>query len=223
MARTITLADLRNGIRRRGGWINSRRVTTAFLNDVINSAISEVWDILTGKWADYYSSEATLATVIGTDSIALPSTFYKLRKLEMLWSAPSEYVRLRPHDLEASHIYRRGSGRALRYRIQGAQLRFAPTPSAVENLRLTFIPWATVLTADGDTFDGINGYEELVMQISKMRVEEELKLDTLGSEKEIERMKTRIRTAADGRDAAEPFYLDPRGPRSVHDDEDAWL
>lgn len=223
MARTITLADLRLTVRRRGGWLNSRRVTDTFLNDVINASITELWDILVEKWADYYASEATLATSVGVDFIALPNTFYKLRKLEMLWSgagATAEYVRLRPHDLESSHVLR-SNARTFRYRIQGAQLRFAPIPQTVEELRLTFLPWATVLTADGDTFDGINGYEELVVQMAKLKVLDELKLDTLATEKLVDRLMMRIRTAADGRDGQDPFFLDPRGPRSEPEDEDA--
>lgn len=224
MARTITLADMRAGVRRRGGWTNSRRVTTTLLNDVINSAIAEVWDILVEKWADYYATEASLATTVGVDFIALPSTFYKFRKLELRWTTPpDEWVRLRPHDLESSHSFQ-SKHRTFRYRIQGGQLRFAPTPQTVETLRLTFVPWSTVLVADADTFDGINGYEELVMQLAKLRIEEELKLDTTGAMAEVARLTMRIRTAADGRDAAEPFYLNPRGPRSEMEDEDAeWI
>lgn len=224
MPRTIDLTGLRAGVRRRGGWVNSRRVTDTFLDDVINSAIAEVWDLVIEKWPDFYALQVTSGITEDQEDQSLPLDFYKLRKVELLWAAPDQWVRLRPHDLAASHIFANSSGgRTFRYRLQGSFLFLVPAPTSPETLRITYIPWATKLVSPSAIFDGINGNEELVMQTAVLRIKQEQDLDTSGTEKEIARLKARIRTDLDGQDAAEPFYLDPRGPRNEADDEeDVW-
>ncbi len=227
MARTKTLSELRTALKVRGDWENSADITTAVANDAINEAIAEVWDLLVDKWADYYATIGTLSYTTAAESIALPTTFYKLRKLERLVSgtiatATAVYERLRPHDLEASHQFARGADRHYRYRIQGASLYLAPWPSESGSIRIHYIPYATVLTMDADTFDGINGYESLVLQVALRILQHRQDLPTTDTERQIERLTARIRTAADARDAGEPFYLNPRGPDG-YDDSDEWI
>jgi hypothetical protein len=225
MARTVTLLELRDAVRRRGGWINSRRVTTTFLNDVINSAITEVWDLIVEKWADYYTTETNLVTVVGSDAVALPANFYKLCKLELQISA-TQFERLRPFALAASHRFSAGvfTGvrNTFRYRLQGGNIRLSSPATTVQTLRLFFIPVSPKLVADGDTFDGINGYEELVIQLAKAAVQDETGLDSSVSRQRVTEMIGRIRTAADGRDSEEPFYLDALGPSLDDDDAEDW-
>lgn len=218
MARSITLAELRAGVLRRGGVGTSADLTSTVLNDFINEAIAELWDILRGKNDDALTTSTTLTTSVGVESISLPTTFYKLRKLEIVdGSAASGYTRLRSHDLDAAHLYSTLTGKRYRYRLQGSNLMLSPTPQAVESLRLYFIPYATVLTADSDTLDGYNGYEELVMQLAWRRclVRQDLPTDSVDGE--IARLTMRITAAADARDV-EPFYLDPRGADVDRDD-----
>lgn len=228
MARTITLANLRTGIRRRGDWENSTAITDPVLDDVINSAIAEVWDVLIDRWADYYITRSNLTATAGVEAITLPTTFYKLRKVELLWSGTvdtpqARYVNVPPVDLKAAHLPTYGS-RAYRYRIAGASLYLSPFPPQAETMRLWFIPYATVLTADGDTFDGINGYEELAMAVAHRRLLVREDLPTNEVDAEVARLIARVRSDADSRDAAEPFYLDPRGPRRdyIDEEDEAW-
>jgi len=229
MPRTITLAQLRTGVRVRGDWENSTDITNAVLDDVINSAIAELWDLMIGRWADYYVTRTNLTATSGVETIALPSTFYKLRKLELLWSgtvdtATARYVELLPIDLKASHLPLYGSPRAYRYRMAQSSLYLSPFPDRAETIRMTFIPYATTLVADGDTFDGINGYEELAMALAMRRLLVRQELPTGEVDGEIQRLTDRVRSAADNRDASEPFYLDPRGPprETGYWDEEGW-
>jgi len=224
MANTRTLAQMRTSVQYRGGYENSADITAAILNEAINKAIAEVWDILIAKWADYYTlTTANITVASGTASYALDNpagsgaiNFYKLRKVEMLVSgsgATAQWCRLAPHDLESSHLWSSpGSNKGYRYRLQAGNLVLAPTPGAAETMRWFYIPYPTRLSADGDTFDGINGYEELVIQMAfrECRVREDL--DTAAVDGEIARLTARVRSAADGRDASEPFYLGASGP-----------
>ena len=227
MARTKTLAQLRTALRVRGDWENSQDITDAIILDVLNEAIAEVWDLLIQRWADYYATVGTLSYTTAAEAIALPTTFYKLRKLERLISgtintADAQYERMYPIDLEASHRYARGATRHYRYRIQAASIYLVPWPSESGSIRITYIPYATELATDADTFDGINGYETLVLATAQRVLLMRQELSTSDVDNEIARLTARVRTAADSRDASEPFYFDPDGPPRDEDD-DGWF
>ena len=219
MARTATLAVLRASVQKRGQYENSADIDATMLNEFINEAIAECWDLLIQRWADYYVTRANLALVAGTDAYALPTDFYKLRKVELVdASAPSGYRRLRPADLAVSHAFGNVVAWHYRYRIEAGNLVIMPTPTVAQTLRLFYIQYAARLVSDSDTFDGINGYEELVVQIALKRCKMREELPTNDIDQEIARLTMRIRDAADGRDATEPMTYSPYGP----DDGSDW-
>jgi hypothetical protein len=109
------------------------------------------------------------------------------------------------------------NGKAYRYRLQGSGLALAPIPQAVETLRLYFIPYAAILTSDGDTLDGYNGLERLVVEYVFRDITEAQDLNTDRIEQRIARMEAAVLAAADGRDV-EPFYLSPMGSDHDYDD-----
>ena len=91
---------------------------------------------------------------------------------------PSGYRQLRPADLAASHQFGTAVSLNYRYRIEAGNLVLMPIPATVEVLRLFYIPFAAVLSSDASTFDGINGYEELVIQLALLRCRRREELDT---------------------------------------------
>ena len=191
---------------------NSADLTTTVLNEIVNEAIAELYDILKGKRDDRLVTSTTLATVVGVASVALPSDFYELRKLIIVDSqAQSGFTRLRKVDLDSAHKFWQLYGKRYRYRLQGNLLFLHPTPQAIESLTLYYIPYAPLLVADGDTFDGVSGYEELVTALGWRRCLVRQDLGTSEMDAEIQRLAARISSAADGRDV-EPFSLDPDGP-----------
>lgn len=221
MAATVTLLSMRTDVAVRGGYENSADITPAILNTFINEAVKQVWDILKSKRDDMLVTSTTLPTVIGVDATALPPTFYQLRKLEIAdSSAPSGWRRLRQTSLDVSHQYAQLFGKRYRYRLQGPSIVLHPTPQAIETLRIFFIPTAPQLAADGDTFDGVNGYEDLVFQLALFRCRDRQEQDLASCTREIARLTAQISSASDGRDV-EPFYLNPYGAGGgVYSDED---
>ena len=221
MAKTVTLATLRAEVQARGQYEGSADITTTLLNSTINSAIAEVYDLLVARWADYYVTRANLSTVVGVDTVTLPSDFYKLRKVEIVdSSSPSGYRSLHPMDLSVSHavgttVWRKG----YRYRLEAGTLVLMPTPVAVETLRIFYIAYAPVLVADADTWDTINQYDELVVQTALLKCKQREELPTDDIEREIVRLTMRIRSAADGRDATMPMLYNAYGP---DDDRGGW-
>lgn len=212
MARTVTLASLRTSVQRRGQYENSADITPPMLNEFINEAVTEHNNILVQRWADYYLVRGTMSLVIGTDLYALPADFYKLRKVEIVDSSvPSGYRRLYPCDLDVSHQFTTVVRHHYRYRLEAGSLCIVPTPIAAESLRLFYIPTTPLLVNDADTFDGVNGYEELVIQLALKRCKDREDLSTDGVDREIARLTMLVRSDADGRDATMPMTYNPYG------------
>ena len=214
MALTRTLAQLRTSVAMRGQLENSADITTTVLNELVNDGIKECYDILVEKWDDLYTQlSPSFQLAPNVDTYALPPDFYKKRKVEIQTSS-GRFKRLYPHDLSAStHFSTWGLVASnYRYRLQANSIVFVPMPMAPQTVQIWYIPHAPVLVDDTDTFDGINGYEELVIQLAYRRCLVRQELETTQVDGEIVRLMARVKTAADGRDAEEPFYLNARGP-----------
>lgn len=226
MADNVTLSALRDEVRFLGDFENSRVVTDTRLNARINNAIKGLWDLLLLHRADAYVKEQNPAptSTPGSNILALPADFYRLRCVEVL--VGSDYFPVRTHNLrDAWRIERRGAGqpRGLRYRIQGATLRLAPTPTQVYTFRVHYLPVFADLVADGDTFDGINGYDDLVVWSVIADLKRREGTNPAEAEGKVAALTKPIITAMTDIDA-EPFSL--AGGRDLvddfEDDADEW-
>lgn len=209
MARQFTVSELATKIRTRGDYENSDFITDAILIDFIDSAHTEVYDLLVTKWEDYYTIEATFSTTSDSDAYALPSDFYKLMGLDI--NHGGTWNRLFRYNLHARNSHQDGlynyQGNTYLYRIQGNTVKFIPTPDTTESMRMLYIPSADKLTTLTDTIDGINGWEELVVLFALRRCQVREETSTVAVDKEIDRQVERLEVAADARDAGEPESL----------------
>lgn len=231
-----TYSQLALALQQLGQWEDSADITPAILLQAINYALIEGYDIVVAKWADYYTLDTTLALVSGTSSYALaditdPNGFYKLRHLDytqdITVTANSRFRRMLPHDLDSAHRFSgrsASSNRPPRYRIQGRNLIFESTPTG-GTVRMYYIPTPPQFASTSDTrfvvFD-VPTEERLVLHIAMRDLLIRSDLSTESVDRTIAMLGAGLRTAADSRDAGEPFYLDPRGPSSDDSDEDFW-
>ena len=223
MARIVTLAELRTAVQRRGGVEKSYDLTEVVLNEFINSAAAELWDILRRKGDDLLVAEATFTTDPGDSAFDLPADYYKER---LLWhqdaSSPSGWRKMLPFTLDEAHRFGPATGRNYRYRLQGQAVVLSSATPQPETFRLYYVPCSPVMTLDSDELDGLNGFEELVVVMAWRKCVERQRLDTSGVDREIARLIARVSSASDGRNA-EPFSLVPRGQRDrLVDDDDPW-
>lgn len=224
MPKTVTLAELRTALARRLGLENSYDVTPAIQTEYLNSANAELHDLLIAKADDRLLTSATLTTTPGSATVALPSTFYEARKVEIEdGSTPSGWRKLFPFTLDESHLLGAPSGKGYRYRLQGeSSLILSYPPPTAETLRLWFIPYVTDLVNDADTLNTWNAYHELVLAMAARKCLVRQRLETSDVDAEIARLTARVMRDADGRDS-EPLSLVPRGTRlSVDDDDLDW-
>jgi hypothetical protein len=171
MARTVTvlqswtgpeLADIEgtDGV----AWISE-----AELQKRVDAANTELYDILVKNEIHQFETSATVTTVAGTATYALPADHYKTLALDYQW-ATSRFVsvpeltfadrnRFAP-DISADY-----GARAAGYRIAGANLVLLPTPASVQTYKHYYIPKPTDISAvvTSTTIDGIAGWDELLV------------------------------------------------------------
>jgi len=218
-----TLAQMRTSVQTLGRYERSNDITPAVLLEVINGSLVESYDLILGKWDDYYVKVgSTFPTVVGQESYALPTDFYKLRLVEV--QDGSRWIPLLPIALD-EFGRRQGSAvvsKRYRYRVATGSLYLSPPPATTaDTLRVWYFPIAPQVASDTDTvtFDTPQEYKLFVhVALRDCRVREDLPTDQLDAK--IVEMTKSLRAAADGHDAAEPFYLSKLGPGATYDEDD---
>lgn len=169
MPRTRTLAELRTEARQYSDMESSAFVSDTEVTRLVNQGLAELWHVLVQADMDRYLSTTEISTTAGTYEYALPADFANARMLEKLEASGSERAyRLEPFNLSDGHsadVYdRRGRGLSYTVLYQGtdgadSRLRFSGDPGA-GYFRLWYVRAPEELAADGDTFDGVAGWEE---------------------------------------------------------------
>lgn len=203
MSRQYTVQEIATKVRVRGDYESSDFITDAILIDFIDSAYTEVYDLLVTKWEDYYVTELEFYTTAGQKYVAVPADFYKLLGVDI--NNGGTWSRLYRYNLHERNSNQ--SGNLYKYRLQDANINFIPTPTSAVQMRMLYIPCADKLTALTDSIDGINGWEELVVLYALRRCQVREETSVTAVDNEISRQLKRLDTAADARDAGEPESL----------------
>lgn len=218
MAWTATLSEMLTELRARGGYRRSTSLTDAILTPFLNSGIAEVHELIAKHAPDFLVTSSDLVTTPGTATVALPTTFYKLRRVDLVDGASSTRLRSFQIDeetyLDAATVWDASVGVARpRYMLQAGTLRFVPTPAAVQTVRIWYVPHATKLVEGTDLYNGVNGFEDLVYEHALRLCKARDRLSTADHDAAIARLEKRLLYALEGRDQAEPEYLPDLGVR----------
>lgn len=171
MASTVTFLQLRTDARlfadQRLPPSGNPFITETELKRLVNVKARELYDLLVeARGSDYYATESTIAIVAGTSRYSLPADFYQLASVTLEWATldhellfPVGSVRQRI-PFENWPVWSRQSPKG--YRLRASQIEILPEPRTDVTCRLQYVPIFTDMVADGDTFDGINGWEKMV-------------------------------------------------------------
>lgn len=208
MARTVTLATLKERIRNLGE-LREIYVSDEVLTEEINSSLAELHDKLVAATPDYYESTYNVNIVADTASYALPEDFYKLQAVDVLRS-DGDYSALKKYNL-AERNFDNQSGPAsrewTRYRVRGGYIVFAPTPSWTETngVRLLYTPTPPRLSNDSDTVDDIANWSDwVVYDVIIKLVGGKEESDASQFERLLAKLNDRIEQMANTRDVGEP-------------------
>ncbi len=164
--RTATLSSLRTQARRYADMVNSTFVTDAEVNEYINQSYAELYNQLIQSGGDYALSSTTIAVTSGTDTYALPATFWRVRGVDVDLGSGVPYT-MRKFVFEERHRspagYGWSAGYQVMYRLHGDNIKFTPSPTSSYTVTLWYHAAPGRMTVDADTIDGVAGWEEYVV------------------------------------------------------------
>ena len=225
MALTKTLTQLRTALLVRAGMNTtgtSVDLTSAVLNDLVNDAVYEAWDVITNKFLDYFTVAGSIAMVAATQAYAVPTDFHKFRALWM--PDGTRRHRMLPIALDAAHSYvgqSVGHRSEYRYLLMNRQVSIWPLPAEAATLVLYYVPIKTEMTLDADTVTFDTPIElKYVLATAWHDILDRQNLDPSPAVAKMQQYEAKLRTSADNLDASEPFYLNAYGPRGRDDGDD---
>lgn len=201
MASNVSLLTVRTEARQRTHYENSQFVTDTELNAWINRSAKELYDLLVTTYEGYALSTADSAIASG-NTFNVPADFYKLQGVDYIVSLPDQLQPLPRIGWQERNTTRYG------YDLRGTTVMVLPYSwAAGRTYRLYYIPVLATLTADGDTFDGVQGYEEYVILDVCMKILAKAERDATSFVLAKQEMTARILAAAHNRDAGEPPHV----------------
>ncbi len=227
MARTVTLAALRNDARGLADAEGDTNVTDAQILVWINGDIQRLWNRLAIADPDRCTQSTTINTTAGTLGYNLPADFHEIRAVDLHQGANRipvtrwiQQERWQHRSASDSYLAAMWNGTPTHYRVMGqgiagaeAQIRFLPDPGT-NTYTVLYIEVAPLLSADGDTFDGIAGWEQWIALRVARRILRKQQRYEQDFEQEIAEIEREIDAMAGLRDAAEaPRIADVRSPR----------
>lgn len=193
MARTRQLSELRTEVRQRADLENTTFVSDSELTRYINQSAARLYGRLADRFEGDFVTSATLATVAGTEAYTIHASFFRLASVPPIATINGRYVPLKrwqPQEraglLEPTTWWQ--SGAPVYYRLQASdQISLLPIPDGVYSVQVFYIPGFTALSADGDTFDGRNGWEEWIVLDAAIKclLKEESDASALVAEREL--------------------------------------
>lgn len=190
MSRTRTLANLRADVR----WISDTegltlRHTDANVNRAINQAVQAFRLMLADHGSSFYLREASFATVAGTDTVdlSLVASGNVVQVYGIDVSVDGEWRELFEFSFAERNRYQDSwsgdnRGTPTYYQIlnigtvnaptgaSAGDLRLMPTPDAVYTMRVFYLPVLADMSADGDFFNGLAGWEDWVVYEAALRL-----------------------------------------------------
>ena len=188
MARTTTLGALRAAALQRAAMTNTGFITTAEANGIINNSIAELYDFLiAARGMDWY--EKVPPQTFTTDGrnpalYPLPADFYQLIIMEA--NLGGFNVPLTPY-----------------MRVERGRLSLGPAQGGMP-ITVWYVPTCPLLVNDSDTYDGINGWEEYVINDVTAHFIEKEESDASPFYKRKAELTERIARLAPDRDAGMP-------------------
>ena len=197
MASAAKLSDLRARALDYADMTGSNFPVEARVNDYINSAASEMYDILVNAYEDYFLDTEPITLVAGTENYALPSDFYKAKRV--YYTTGGRRFSIHPFNLET---------------LDGAKT----SPLTSGTAELWYVPEMSLMTSDSDTISSIippmiKGWPDYIALSAAIRllIREESDPSALVREKAM--MHERLVSMAEPRDAGIPDSIQDIGHR----------
>lgn len=212
-----SLSDIRSALRFRGDYRNVLRFPDANLDNEIQAAWTELYELIADTNEGYWDTSGTVATVASTAFVALPTDAWRVRGIDRLDG--TDYIGLEQVGVSDRNFFSSTTGRPCAYRLTARGADLFPTPDAIYTLRFTYTPSAPVLSAARDYY---NGWDEYVIYGGLVRLALNEERDPGAWQQQLDIQRARITRGATQRKAQEPEYLVLRDGYSDFDRDERW-
>ena len=148
----IDLADMR-----RSNFIDQAGTAGTELIRYANLAYRDLYAQIVMSKEHYFTTNASIAVIAGTDSYSLPTDFYKLDGVDLALDNSGRYLTLQPFMFKERNKFRSGLalstapfGMVMRYVLVGDNIRFIPLPSQSATIQLWYTPEPETLATFAD-------------------------------------------------------------------------
>lgn len=163
MPRLFTLAQLRQRLRELTDTETSRHFTDTELNSRLSASYAKYHAKLVRAGLGYFTEVPVQFTSAGGANITLPADFFAFLRVDYQLNVET-WDPLEEVPIQEIHRYLPSAARAFGYRLTGPlALTFYPTPPSGQVYRYIYIQNAADLTTDGQTVDGVAGWEEAIL------------------------------------------------------------
>lgn len=162
---TATLSELRTRVRERADMVDSDFVTDSELNTYIQQSYRKLYNLIVTTFSDWYVEDPVEFTISSGNEYTLPATFYKLIAVD--FKLNGSWIEVKRYTMTERNRRTSGAFRVfhptIMYRLMNNKLRFIPTDNATGTYRYWAVNKPNVPTADSDTIEGENGWDEFVV------------------------------------------------------------
>lgn len=148
--RTVTRSEIRTRIRQAADIEGDQHMTDTEINTLINTHYPKFWDLLVECAPPlYFSKTVSFVTVANQQNYAINTVcpagdFYKLDNIYAVESDSRKRTVKMVQPVNIEH--------------------YKPVAGGGLTVQLNYTPCCPVLTSDADTIDGVNGWEEILVQ-----------------------------------------------------------
>lgn len=235
----LSLKELRERSQQKADRVNSNFVTLPEWNFYINQAMYELYDLLINAYGEYFEApeisfpcdgvtyayplpdgQTTYTNTQNNTTVVAPA-FYRLSGVDLsLNTANNAYVTVNKYNLidRNRFVYPNSSSTIygvfnLQYRLMGNTIRFIPTPSSGQIIRLLYIPRLASLLQETDLSTlGYSGWlQYVIVRAAKYALDKE-ESDTTKLDEELGFLQKRIEESAINRDVGQPDTISNTRP-----------
>lgn len=179
--------------------------------DYLNREAAALHSEFVEAFEDYYTSQTTFTLSAGTNTLALPADFWKIRGVDyqidagnQTWREVRQFQFNRRNDLTPDIRRLWGASPERRYRVFRDALWIVPESDASGTYRLWYVTLYQPMVADADAIPDWEGFHELVILGAAIRALDKQESVTDHLKRDREMLRARIAAAAQNRNAGEP-------------------
>lgn len=204
----LTLAQIRQTIRDRGDYTNTRKFTNTYLDTEAQLAFGKFWQLVDSVHQGWWDTQGTVTTTANVAYVATPVDCWKVLGVDILDGG--EYRELRQASHAERNRYSQSTDMPDSYRLSARGIDLMATPNAAYTLRVLYTPRAPSL-AESQPREWFNGWEEFVIVSVLCVLDEREGKPSLADRKDtLATIEKNVRQGAGERRQQEPEYLNLR-------------